>query len=164
MSKAFTNLPWGWPSFSWQHLQIHNNNFKKIQPNLKMGKGYWIGICPKKTYKCPISTWKDAQRHKSLGKLKSKSWVTTSRPVGWLSSKRRQQQVLTRKNWNPCKMAEGDVKWCNHSRKLCFFKTIKYKLSMWNKNSTPGYLPKNNENLYLRKDSFTWMFPALYSW
>ena len=37
------------------------NNKKKTQ--LKIGQRTWIDISPKKIYKCPESTWTDAQHH-----------------------------------------------------------------------------------------------------
>ena len=45
-------------------------NMKIIQ--LKNGQKTWTDISPKKTYRWPTDTWKDAQHHSSSGKSNSK--------------------------------------------------------------------------------------------
>ena len=59
-----------------------------------MGRGPEIDVFPKKTYRWPTETWKDAQHHSSLGKCKSKpQWDITLHLSEWLESKR--QEITT---------------------------------------------------------------------
>ena len=75
-----------------QNIQIaHTTQHQKQQPDLKMHRSPWIDIFPKKTYRWPTDTWKDAQYHLSSGKCKLKpQWDTASFLSEWLSSKRQQ--------------------------------------------------------------------------
>ena len=45
-----------------QFTQLNNNNKKKTT-QLKNGQKTLIDIPPKKTYRWPVGTWKDAQHH-----------------------------------------------------------------------------------------------------
>jgi len=44
---------------------------------LRNGQKTWIDISPKKTYRWPTDTWKNAQHHSSSGKIKSRLWWDT---------------------------------------------------------------------------------------
>ena len=61
---------------------------------LKNEERFQIDVFPKKTYKWPTGTWKDAQHHSSSGKYKSKpQWGIISHLSEWLLSKRQQTSV-----------------------------------------------------------------------
>ena len=67
----------------WQLIQL---NSKKQRAQLKNEQNTLIDISPKKTYRWPIGTWKDAQHHYLLEKCKSKpQWDTTSHQSEWPS-------------------------------------------------------------------------------
>ena len=67
----------------------YNSTTASQMTQFKNEQKTWIDISPKKMCKWPISTWKDAPHHRSLGKCKSKPWWdTTSHPLGQLLSKR----------------------------------------------------------------------------
>ena len=70
----------------------YNSTSKKSQTTqLKNGQKNWIDIFPKKMYRWPTGSWKDAQHRSSSGKCKLKpQWDITSYLSEWLSSKRTQ--------------------------------------------------------------------------
>ena len=70
-------------------------------------------ISPKKTYKWPTDTWRDAQHHSSTGKCTSKQqWDITSHPSEWLKSRRQEtinvgedvEKRMTVHSWWECNL------------------------------------------------------------
>ena len=71
------------------YKELVHYNAKKIIQLLRNGQRIWIDSFPKKIYKGPISTSKNAEYHQPSGKYQSKpQWNTISHPAGWLYSKR----------------------------------------------------------------------------
>ena len=63
---------------------LYNSTAKKPTTQLKNGYNSWIDIFPKRIYRMPTSTWKNAQHHRLLEEYKSKlQWGTT---VEWISN------------------------------------------------------------------------------
>ena len=57
----------------------YNSTSRKQTTSIKNGQKTWIDISPKKIYRWPTATWKDAQQHSLLEKCKSKpQWGITS--------------------------------------------------------------------------------------
>ena len=92
---------------------------KKQIIQLRNGQKTWIDTFPKKTSRWSTHTWKDAQRHSSSGKYKSKPhWDTTSHQSEGL-------KLTTQETTDFGKDAEkeehfynvgGNENWCSHSR------------------------------------------------
>ena len=145
--------------------------FNRKKNWLKNGPRVWIDIFPKKTYRWPTGTWKDAQHHHSSGKCKSKpQWDITSHLLEWLLSKRHEitsvgEDVEKRK---PLCTIGGDVNWCSHYGDWCstlwrFLKKLKIELPYDPAIPLLGIYPKKTKSL-IWKDICTPMFiPALFT-
>ena len=123
-----------------------------------------IDISSKKTYRWPTGTWKDAHRHSSLGKCKSKpQWDTTSHLLEWLSAQRQRNH----KCWSGWGGKETPMR-CRWECKLVttimqssmeFPQKSKNRTTRWSSNPTSGIYPKEIESLS-RRAIFTAKFIA----
>ena len=122
----------------------------------------WTDVSPKKTYRWPTGTWKDAQHHSSWGECKSKpQWNITSHLSEWLKSKTQEttsvgQDVETKEN---CTLLVP-TNWCNHQfveNSMEVPKKLKID-NIWFSNHITEYLPKEFEDTNLKG----YMHPYVY--
>ena len=100
---------WRWEKTEWSTAN------KTTQ--LKIGQKTWIDISPKKIYRWPTSTWKNAQHLWLLEKCKSKLlWGTTSHQSEWpsLTSPQITNAGEGVEKRVPSDTVGGNVKWYNH--------------------------------------------------
>ena len=86
------------------------------------GQKTWIDTSLQKTSRWPTDTWKDAQRHSSSGKYKSKPhWDITSRQSEW--PKWTNQETIDAgedvEKQEPSCTVGGNANWCSRSREQC---------------------------------------------
>ena len=116
-----------------------------------MGRRPKTDISPKKTYRWPTNTWKDAQHHSLFGKCKLKlKWDITSHESEWPSSKNLQtinagEDVEKRE---PSCTVGGNVNWYKHYGEQYgdFLKKIRSKMTTWPSNPTTGHIPWENHS------------------
>ena len=104
------------------HRELLKLNNKKVQTIwLKNGQKIWIDISPKKIYKWPISTWKDAQHHLSLGKHESKLWDNNLTSIRMATIKTKTKTKISIgedvEKLEPLCTVGGTVKWYSHCGK-----------------------------------------------
>ena len=91
----------------WEHANVWNTTYHNLKTDFS----------PKRTYRLPTNTWKDAQHHSLLEKCKSKlQWSTTSHWSTWPSWKNLQtinagEGVEKRE---PSCTVGGNVEWYSH--------------------------------------------------
>lgn len=78
---------------SWIYKELLQLKDKEMATPLEYEQRNWIDIFPKKTNCWPISTWKYARQHWSLGKCQLKPQGTTSHPSGWLPPPKKKRDM-----------------------------------------------------------------------
>ena len=139
---------------NWKGLNLkytnnsYNSTAKKPTTQLNNGQKTWIDISPKKIYRWPISTWKNARYHWLLQTCKSKLlWGNTSHQSEWpsLISPQITNAAEGVEKREPSYTAGGNVNWYNHYGKQYggTSKTI-HRTTIWPSNPTPGHLSQQN--------------------
>ena len=110
----------------------------------------WIGIFPKKIYRWPKSTWKDAQHHQ--GNANQNHGELSPYNLEWLLSK---SQVITHVGkWVPGREPSStgrNVKWCSHYGKQCENSSeSKNRTTVW---STSGYWSREDADAATMENS-----------
>ena len=101
---------------------IQLNSKKSQQPNGKNGQKTWIDISPRKMYRWPTHTWKNAQHPWLLQKCKSElQWGTTSHQSEWpwLISPQITSAGGGVEKREPSCTAGGSVNWYSHYGEQC---------------------------------------------
>lgn len=98
------------PGIIWAGLHLAETTQRQMV-QLTTGQGIWMDISPKQICKWAASVCKDAQRHWSPGKCKSKwQWDTPSHRPGWPQSRKEQKSQVSarmRRNRNPRTLLVG---------------------------------------------------------
>ena len=110
-----------WSNWRRSNLQnIQAAHAAQYQKTSQWKNGQWTNIAPKKTFRWPTNTWKDAQHHYLLEKCKSKpQWGITIHQSEWSSSKSLQTinaREEMEKREPSCSVA-GNVNWYSYSGK-----------------------------------------------
>ena len=101
------------------------------QTNNPIKNEQWTDTLPKRIYRWPTDTWKDAQHHQSSEKCKLKAqWDITSHLSEWLSAINQQKTSVGEdvEKREPLCTVGGNVDWCSHCGKQCGVNLKKLKI------------------------------------
>ena len=133
----------------------------KVNIHLKRESHSWVDTFPVKTSRWPTDTWKDAQRHSSSGKHKSKlQWDITSHQSEWL--KWTNQETIDAgedvEKREPSCTVGGNANLCTLENSVEVPQKIKNRTTLWPSNSTARNLPKG----YRSVDAQGHLYPNVY--